>query len=189
MTQKKSSQAGFVPILVLLVVGVVGLFILSKIPVTRHYNDGTGNVAGASTSSNGIQIIKSGDASAIVQGAFGALTNFSLNQTGENIVVTTPVGDKNLAVYPQDAIKNIEGAHVLDDIKSIASKDPFTSISHLVTLTEENGVLGYEINGDKKNQVLGVFTVKNNVSAFVSAQNGQLVQTQQSLLGKLLNKI
>lgn len=128
---------------------------------------------------------------ALVNKRAGALTNFplSINPTTRQLTVTTPVGSKVVAVLPQKAIDNMLAAHVMDDVTSEKADNNLASIQDLVQMEVENGVLGYKIKGTKNHKLLGIIPFKTGVDAFVSAENGQVVQTQESLLAKILNRI
>lgn len=128
---------------------------------------------------------------ALVNQRVGALSNFplSVDPTTKQLTVTTPAGSKVVAVLPQQAIDNMLAAKIITDIIGEKATNELASIPSLVKLEIENGVLGYKIKGTKTHKLLGLIPVKTTVEAFVSAENGQVVESSQSLLGRILNKL
>jgi len=128
---------------------------------------------------------------ALVNKKVGALSNFpiSVNPTTRQLTVTTPAGSKVVAVLPQEAIDNMLAAHIMDDIISEKVNNSLASVPELVKLEIKNGVLSYKVKGTKTHRLLAIIPIKTEVEAFVSAENGQVVETSQSLLGKILNRI
>lgn len=192
---KNTSQKGSLnfPVLFLILV-LIGAGVSANIPVNRHYSDGKGNVAGVTINNqkpdpNGPKIASDSGQTAVVAGTAGALSKFPLSLNGNTLVVTTPAGQKSVTVLPDQAIKNMLASRVMTDVTSVEVKNSLASINELVTLEERNGVLVYQIDGVKKHMILGFIPFKTQVKAFVSAETGQVVDTEQSLLGKILNKI
>lgn len=128
---------------------------------------------------------------ALVNKKAGALSNFplSVNPTTRELTVTSPAGSKVVAVLPQTAIDNMLATHIMDDVLSEKVNNNLASVPELVKLEIKNGVLGYEVRGTKTHKLLGVISIKTEVEAFVSAENGQVVESSQSLLGRILNRI
>ncbi len=128
---------------------------------------------------------------ALINKNVGALSNFpiSIDPTTRQLTVTTPSGTKVVAVLPQQAIDNMLAAHVMDDVVSEKVNNDLASIPDLVKLETENGVLGYKVKGNKIHKLLGFIPIKTKVEAFVSAENGQVVQSTDSLLGRILNRL
>lgn len=128
---------------------------------------------------------------ALVNKKVGALSTFplSVNPTTKELTVTTPAGSKVVAVLPQQAIDNMLASRVMDDVVSEKVNNNLASIPDLVKLETENGVLGYKVKGTKTHKLLGFIPIKTAVEAFVSAENGQVVQSSDSLLGRILNRL
>lgn len=128
---------------------------------------------------------------ALVNKRVGALSSFpiSVDPTTRQLTVITPAGVKVVAVLPQQAIDNMLAAHVMDDIEGVKVNNDLASVPDLVNLEVENGVLGYKVKGNKNHKLLGFIPVKTGVEAFVSAENGQVVTSTDSLLGRILNRL
>ncbi|TSC85788.1 MAG: Uncharacterized protein G01um10147_1064 [Microgenomates group bacterium Gr01-1014_7] len=188
-------EQGFVHLLPILGVAIISTLVVSSIiPVTRQYNDGKSNVAGVYLAKEGDEEIKVATAPgqiALVNKKVGALLNFplSVNPTTRQLTVTTPAGSKVVAVLPEKAINNMLAAHIMDDVISEKVNNSLASVPELVRLEIKNGILGYQVKGTKTHKLLGVIPLKTDVETFISAENGQVVETSQSLLGRILNRI
>lgn len=128
---------------------------------------------------------------ALVNKRIGALSKFplSVNPTTKQLTVTTPAGIKVVTVLPQAAIDNMLTSKVMDDVLSEKADSSLASIPDLVKLEVENGVLVYKVKGTKTHKLLGFIPIKTGVEASVSAENGQIVQSIDSLLGRILNRL
>ncbi len=128
---------------------------------------------------------------ALVNKRVGALSNFpiSVDPTTRQLTVTTPAGTKVVAVLPQKAIDNLLTSRVLDDVVGEKVNNNLGSIPDLVSLETKNGVLVYKVKGAKIHKLLGFIPIKTGVEAFVSAENGQVVESTDSLLGRILNRL
>lgn len=128
---------------------------------------------------------------ALVNKRVGALSSFplSVNPTTRQLTITTPAGSKVVAVLPEKAINNMLAAHIMDDVVSEKVNNSLASVPKLVKLEIKNGVLGYQVKGTKTHKLLGLIPIKTAVATFVSSENGQVVETSQSLLGRILNRI
>lgn len=128
---------------------------------------------------------------ALVNKRVGALSNFpiSVDPTTRQLIVTTPAGTKVVAVLPQKAIDNMLASHVMDDVVSEKVNNSLGSIPDLVSLETKNGVLVYKVKGNKIHKLLGLIPIKTGVEAFVSAENGQVIESTDSLLGRILNRL
>lgn len=128
---------------------------------------------------------------ALVNKRVGALSSLpiSIDPTTRQLTVTTPAGSKVVAVLPQQAIDNMLASKVMDDVVSEKADNELASVPDLVKLEEKNGVLVYKVKGNKTHKLLGFIPIKTGVEAFVSAENGQVVQSSDSLLGRILNRL
>ena len=94
-----------------------------------------------------------------------------------------------MAILPYKAVNNMLASRVMTDVKTTPSTGDLASTNRLVEMEVRQGVLGYKVNGVKTHRLLGILPVKTSVNGFVSAENGQVVETNESLFGRLLNKI
>ncbi len=200
-----NSQKGFAHLLPVLVLGLFGFALVSSlIPINRQYNDGKSDVAGVYAANTVLgkaqtkemekadfKIASGSGQTALVNKRVGALSSFplSVNPKTKELTVTTPAGVKVVTVLPQKAVDNMLAAHVMDDVISEKGNNSLASVPNLVKLETKNGVLGYQIKGTKTHKLLGIIPIKTGVDTFVSAENGQVAESSQSLLGRILNRI
>lgn len=106
------------------------------------------------------------------RGQIEAKTDFplSVNLETNELVVTTPAGERTVAVLPDQAVAGMLGANVLDRLASPSGAS--------VTLGERQGVAVYQILGVKHHKFLGFIPVQTEVTAVVSAETGELVTTE-----------
>lgn len=176
----------------LLVIAVlVGLLVSANIPLLRVHSDGKSAVLGIHTAKGNPKIATDGGKVGFISKTDGAISDFplKLDQATGSLTVTTPKGDKVVAVLPDAAIKNMLASKVMSYVTSVPAQGDLASANKLVTLTEKDGVLVYEIDGIREYKLLGLIPLKSKVKAVVSAENGQVVTTQQPLLGRILNRI
>ena len=128
---------------------------------------------------------------ALVNKRVGALSNFpiSIDPTTRQLTVTTPTGTKVVAVLPQQAVDNMLASGVMDFVVGEKVDNELASVPNLVKLEEKDGVLVYKVKGTKTHRLLGFIPIKTGVEAVVSAENGQVVQSTDSLLGRILNRL
>jgi len=128
---------------------------------------------------------------ALVHKRVGALSKFplSVDPTTRELTVTTPAGSKVVAVLPQQAVDNMLASKVMTDIVGERVDNELASIPNLVKLEEKDGILVYKVKGTKTHKLLGFIPIKTGVTAFVSAENGQVVESTDSFLGRILNRI
>lgn len=169
----------------------VGLLISANIPISRVYFDGKNNVLGTHTSKANLKIATDGAKKGFISNTEGAISAFPLkiDKATNSLIVTTPSGEKTVTVLPDAAIKNMLASKVMSYVISAPSTGELASTDKLVTLVEKDGVLVYEIDGVREHKLFGFIPLKSKVKAFVSAENGQVVKTETTLLGRILNRI
>lgn len=137
----------------------------------------------------------------IAHGLVEAETRFplSVNPETRELTVTTPAGSKVVTILPQQAVDNMLANNVIDRIISSLSAPTPSPIEGIATseaeplegqsieLEEENGELVYTIEGQKQERLLGFFGVLIPKRVRVSAQTGELLGIEQSLLSRILD--
>lgn len=127
-----------------------------------------------------------------------ASTNFplSVNLGTNELTVTTPAGEKLVTVLPDQAVKNMLAANVIDQVKGLpftqdvqkVATQAGTTLGEVIKLTTtREGVLTYEIPGTKRERFLGFLPVSVSKTAVVSAETGELLETQQSFISQALD--
>lgn len=112
------------------------------------------------------------------RGQTQARTNFplSINLATNELVVTTPAGEKVVTVLPDQAVQNMLAANVIDQIEE--STSGASLVRGIITLGERQGMPVYEIAGVRNHRFLGFIPVQTQVTAVVSAETGELVATE-----------
>lgn len=149
------------------------------------------NQAEAELEDEDIKIATAPGQIALVNKRVGALSNFpiSVDPTTRQLTITTPAGSRLVTVLPQKAVDNMLASKVMDDVVGEKADDSLASIPNLIKLEVKNGVLVYKVRGSRNHKLLGFIPIKTGVEAFVSAENGEVIETVQSLLGRILNRL
>lgn len=133
-------------------------------------------------------------------------TNFPLSvnpQTGE-LFVSTPAGEKVVAILPNVAIANMIAAGIITRTQTpqsppsveppggTSSATPSATVSPTVEgafigLEEFEGKVVYKIDGVKDEKFAGFVPVSIKVKAIVSIENGELIDINQGFLTRLLD--
>ena len=127
----------------------------------------------------------SGNRLRIRRGEFEAETHFplSINPTTNTLTVTTPAGEKDVAVLPDQAVANLFRLKFIDRIASGSAAENPTGIK--LGLLNNNPV--FQVLGVDEQKLLGFIAVSVNKVSFVSAENGQIVRVDETFLNRLLD--
>lgn len=131
---------------------------------------------------NQIKVKVAGDEFVVEKDKVSATTKLPLlvNLKTNELTVTTPAGEKVVTVLPDQAVKNMLAQNVIDQAG--------TALEEAVKLTTtRDSVLAYEIPGIKKKNFLGFLPVSISKTAVVSAETGELLETQRGLLSQVLD--
>lgn len=142
----------------------------------------------------GIKVATEGGKLVIARNNIGALSNFplQLDLNTNQLVASTSAGLRVLTTLPDQAVQNMLAANVISrlDTQTLleqAQLGILTSVSDVVALGERNGVPVYEINGLRDHRLLGFIPVTTQVTVVVSAQTGELITQEQSLLANVVD--
>lgn len=129
-----------------------------------------------------VKLVKGKDKFEIKGENVNFLTGFpvSVDKTTGELTITTPAGVRTVAVLPEQAVENMLKNHTLDEV---------TSPTNNISVHDKNGHLEFQIEGVKNEKLLGVVDVKVPKSFEVSAENGTVLTTNQSLLSRILDLI
>ena len=127
----------------------------------------------------------SGNRLRIRRGLFEAETHFplSINPTTNTLTVTTPAGEKDVAVLPDQAVANLVRLKFIDRIASGSAAENPTGIK--LGLLNNNPV--FQVLGVDEQKLLGFINVSVNKISFVSAENGGIVRVDVTFLNRLLD--
>ncbi|MCL4338306.1 hypothetical protein M1271_01300 [Patescibacteria group bacterium] len=138
----------------------------------------------------------------IEQQGISANTKFplSIDTTNNSLIVTTPAGTKVVAILPKAAVDELLQRGIIDTVNTVAASGSSqnqvsSSVSgnlvqqqtkEKIMLTSQNGDLVYNVDGQKKVKLFGLFPFDVNVVADVSAQTGRVTNINQPLMLKFL---
>ncbi len=132
----------------------------------------------------------------ISRNATFALTDLpiSIDLETNELKVTTPAGERVVAILPDQAVQNMLAANVFDrlnhqTIVDEATSGALTSVAEAIRLGEKNGIPIYEIRGLRDQRLLGFIPVTTAVNTTVSAATGEVLDVEQSLLDKIIDLI
>jgi len=138
----------------------------------------------------------------------------SINPETYELIVTTPAGTKVVAILPEKAIQNMlsnnistrigiipsgtESGELVDDTDEDIEEGTESGITTTITpiliedsedivLELEDDKLVYKIKGEKKFKIMGFIPVSSPVTAVVSAEDGELIKTENSFLTNLID--
>lgn len=142
---------------------------------------------------DGIRLATESAQPGFVQDGRRVRTNFPLSvnaETGE-LIVSTPAGDKVVAVLPDVAIANMISAGVLTRVifEQPPAEESTSSAAEAgaIELISVDDHPVYLITGVKSQEFLGLIPVNIRVKTVVSASDGQLLDVEQGILARALD--
>ncbi|MBI2021950.1 hypothetical protein HYS93_03705 [Candidatus Daviesbacteria bacterium] len=143
---------------------------------------------------SGIKVATAGGEILVARNQTGALANFPLqiDLNTNQLIASTSAGPRVLTVLPDKAVENMIAANVISrlgppQVRQAAESTEISSVSEVINLGERNNVPVYEIDGIKDHKLLGFIPVSTEVKVFVSAETGEVVAKQQSLLSRIID--
>ena len=122
-----------------------------------------------------------------------AITDFplSIDVATKQLIVTTPQGQKSVAILPDQAVQNLLASGIVNAIvpqnAGTATQDQLGAFDGTVKLETRNNEMIYKIDGKKTHRLLGFIPITTPVTAIVSADTGATVARQQSLLASIVD--
>lgn len=121
-----------------------------------------------------------------------AQTHFplSIDLATKSLIVTTPAGVKTVTVLPDAAVANLIDKRIITDVVNAsdsAATLPFGASR--IELKDLDNKLVFEVKGIRKKKLLGLLPVSIAKTAFVSAENGDLVQVNESVFNRFLDAL
>lgn len=125
---------------------------------------------------------------AVSKNGIKAATNFPLSiDVGTNrLIVETPAGVKVVTVLPDQAVTNLLATGKVNVVESSASAG-LQPLDGSIKLVMRDKHLVYEIPGKKDHQLLGFIPIKTDVTVFVSAETGEPIAQEQSMLNNIID--
>jgi len=125
-----------------------------------------------------------------------ANTNFPLSiDVGTNqLIVTTPAGQKSVAVLPDQAVQNLLATGVINSLDSNTEADTTTpdglgAVNNIIEFKIKNDRPVYEVNGLKTYRLFAFIPVTRPLTAVVSSETGQVVATEKSFLTNIIDTL
>lgn len=124
----------------------------------------------------------------------GATSEFplSIDVITKQLVVNTPAGQKVVTVLPDQAIKNLLATGIINSLSGTTGTDLTSrtpSLDGIAKLEIKNDKLVYKVSGLKTRKILGFIPVTTDATAFVSADDGTTVATEQSFISNVVDLI
>ncbi len=134
------------------------------------------------------------DTVAFTKNNTSAITNFPLSvDIGTNLLIlSTPEGQRIVTVLPDQAIQNLLRTGIVNTIDASADTqilDQLGSGNEVVKLELKNKDIVYRIKGKKEHKILGFIPVNSPTTAFVSANSGNVVAQERSVLTSIVDFI
>jgi len=121
-----------------------------------------------------------------------AFTNFplSIDVATNSLIVTTPSGQKTVTVLPDKAVANLLATGIITRLDSTNSEvDPTTpEVLHgVIEFKVEGDRPVYEIKGIKEYRLFAVVPISVPLSATVSSETGEVIDTEKSFFTTLIS--
>lgn len=124
-------------------------------------------------------------------GSVEAQTKFPLTVSNHTLIVTTPQGQIQVAVLPNQAVEKVLSEKLLSNILSSSPSNSTSSAgaTQTISLTQINNETAFAIPGIADKKLFGIFPVGFSKTVYVSTTNGNILQTKESLLNKFLESL
>ena len=138
--------------------------------------------------SSGIEIASSSSRTSIGKNRIKAKTNFpvSVDPETNQLTVSTPAGQKVVTVLPDQAVQNMLSKNILSEVEYENESTGSGELESQIELENRNDQVVYKVKGKKDHKLLGFIPVKTDTTAYVSAENGEVVAKDESLLSRLV---
>lgn len=139
---------------------------------------------------DGIQISKDSPKPAFSKNSVAATTDLplSIDVSTKQLILTTSDGQKVLTVLPDKAVENILKTGIVNAVDSSVDPSLTSELGNLTTAVKvniRNNEVVYEVNGTKNHKLFGFIPVTTPKKVIVSAETGQAVAQEQSILSNI----
>lgn len=139
---------------------------------------------------DGIQISKDSPKPAFSKNSVAATTDLplSVDVTTKQLILTTSDGQKVLTVLPDKAVENILKTGIVNAVDSSVDPSLTSELGNLTSAIKvniRNNEVVYEVNGTKNHKLFGFIPVTTPKKVIVSAETGQAVAQEQSILSNI----
>ncbi len=141
---------------------------------------------------DGVKIATNSGKPIIIRNNIAAQTNFPLSiDVGTNqLIVTTPNGQKIVTILPDQAVQNLLATNVINKVEKSTDTNltnELGNLSGVIKLELRGSEVVYRIKGTKNKRLLGLIPVDTQTTNFVSTQTGSVVAKEDPLLTTLIN--
>jgi hypothetical protein len=164
-----------------------------KVEMSADKLNDLGNSVGDQLQEDNVKLLPTSDNQlAVVNNSIAATTTFplSIDVGTKQLIVTTDSGQKVVAVLPDQAVQNLLATGIITKIASpsgsliTTSQTPLTGV---VSIQTQNDKVVYKVSGIKTQKLFGLIPVDTQTTALVSADSGQLVGQQRSLMTDIID--
>lgn len=143
-------------------------------------------------SEDGAKIATGSGKPILVRNKVAALTDLplSVDVATNQLVINTPQGTKTVAVLPDQALRNLLDAGVMNRAVGSSGQKLPTDLGQVdsdVSLETKDGEVVYKVKGVKSYKLLGFIPVDTDTTAYVSAETGQPISKDQTLLSQFVD--
>lgn len=130
---------------------------------------------------------------AVTKNQVAAVTDFplSINVETRELIVTTPAGQKVVAILPDQAVENLLATGIINRVETPPAdtiiQDQLGTLTGVVRLEIRNGEIVYSVDGVKTHRMFGFIPVNTPTTAFVSADNGTVVAQERSIIANIVD--
>lgn len=119
-------------------------------------------------------------------GDFSATSRFplSVDLSTNALTITTPSGEKQVAVLPEQAVRNLLAANVIDQVATASG-----TVADIISLGLNNNLPVYEIRGASRQLLLGFIPIPVAKTVTVSAETGEVIDTSQNIISSFLDSL
>lgn len=141
---------------------------------------------------DGIEIATGSGKPILTKNNVAALTDFPLSiDVGTNqLILTTPSGQKSVTVLPDQAVQNLLATNIINRVEQVSDANLASDLKNLdgvVKLEIRNNEVVYKVKGTKRHKLLGFIPVDSATTVFVSADTGQPVAQEQTVLTNIID--
>ncbi|GIW57645.1 MAG: hypothetical protein KatS3mg083_590 [Candidatus Dojkabacteria bacterium] len=137
----------------------------------------------------GIKVTSAGADLLFSKNNITALSRFPLAISTETnkLIVTTPKGERVVAVLPDDAVNQILKLKVIDSLEKTESNGPSERSAQGIELTTRNGEIVYKILGKRTYRLFSLIPIQSSLEAQVSAETGQVISVDKPIITRIID--
>ncbi len=111
----------------------------------------------------------------------------SVNLASRTLSVDTPLGQKELTVLPNQAVQNVLGQKIIDRVSDNSLSGTSGAQLQLIQLKLFANHPVFQVQGVDDKKFLGIVPVAIQKTTLVSAETGQVINTNTDLINTILN--